>query len=175
MNAKDVYNGDVFMEGDTLVAEDEGEADTRASPIPIPSSPPVRNYSISSHSSTSAEPEPINEIQSDTLISAESEEKEWEESLKPHQRAIGTQLTRVTKRVLRHIVDNETAIDDIVNTYANDGETLLEDLHARQEKQFDPVHRNIRKKKSFLKKEMDNVAERLRRDSKRLNASRPGA
>jgi hypothetical protein len=163
-----IYNhdddGDVAMEGDeTLVAMAETPASYKASPLHFQSSPPG-DYTPSSHSSTSAEPEPESEIPFPTDEMEEMEEMEWEASLQPHQRSVHDQLIRVSKHVVRQVVDKETAIDDIAEMYAKDGEHLLNTLVERHSGEFESMLKDVEKKKDDMRSEYEGLAKRLMRE-----------
>ncbi|KAF2474586.1 uncharacterized protein BDR25DRAFT_340381 [Lindgomyces ingoldianus] len=148
---------------DTLVAyEEEPPTILNASPVQFRSSPPSQ-YPPSSHSSTSAEIEQGSESSIPTEV---AEEMEWEASLQPHQRAIGEQLIRISRRVLRHIVDNETAVNDIAETYARDGEHLLKTLIERHSGELDGLFEGVEKKKQGMKKDFELMAQRLAKERK---------
>ncbi|KAF2876335.1 hypothetical protein BDV95DRAFT_483226 [Massariosphaeria phaeospora] len=160
------HDGDVDMEGDTTLVELEGEDPTlQASPLHIPSSPPPGSPGPpdppSSHSSTSASPESDKEP---TTPPSDAEEMEWENSLNPDQRSIHDQLIRVSKRVVRHIVDNETAVNDIVDTYAKDGEHLVKTFVDRHSTAFDDQFAEISGKKQALGKEFAVLADSMARE-----------
>ena len=156
--------GEADADGDeTLVApEQETPFSLRASSPHFRSSPPG-NYPPSSHSSTSAEPDPVHE--SETQIpTSEFEEMEWEASLQPHQRDIHDQLIRVSKSLVCHIIDKETAVDDIAETYANDGEHLLNSLVERHSRAFESVLQETEQKKSQMRNEYEQLAKRMARE-----------
>ena len=149
------------MEDDeTLVAMAETPASYKTSPLQFQSSPPG-DYTPSSHSSTSAEPEPESEI---PIPTDDIEEMEWEASLQPHQRSVHDQLIRVSKHVVRHVVDKETAIDDIVEMYSKDGEHLLNTLFERHNGEFESMLKDVEKKKENMRSEYEGLAKRLMRE-----------
>jgi hypothetical protein len=163
----------VDMEGDTLVAqEDISTAFLKATPIVFGSSPPVRRQSSSGHSSTSAEPEERTETQSSTVPLDKAEEMEWTTSLQPHQRPIAEQLTRISKRIMCHIVDKETAVHCIADTYANDGEHLLTKFAEQHEDRFDTISKRVENNKAVMKRDAERLAKKLAKERQRL---RPGA
>ncbi|KAF1945417.1 hypothetical protein EJ02DRAFT_42580 [Clathrospora elynae] len=161
---------DAFTEGDnTLVNYDEDEpAETKlkASPIHFRSSPPIPGSS-SSHSSTSAEYEPVTEP---LLPSPEAEEMEWEANLQPHQRALHDLLIRTTKRVVRYIIDNETAVTDIVEIFARDGEHVLNSLVQRQGDDYNHVFEDLEGKRKGLRKELEIAAKQMAKEKQRVIA-----
>ncbi|KAF1971397.1 hypothetical protein BU23DRAFT_181055 [Bimuria novae-zelandiae CBS 107.79] len=150
------------MEGNTLVDLEEPQLPgSKASAMQLRSSPPPMDNSPSSHSSTSAEPEP----KTDSPVPAsEAEEMEWESSLRPYQRDLKDQLFRVSNRVLRHIVDNETAVSDIADTYAKDGQHSLDLLLQDHEKEFDAMRKDVRQKKAKMNNASEKMLSRLRRE-----------
>ena len=150
----------VSCDGDTLIEEDGQFPEVKGTPIYLRSSPPpFENASPSSHSSTSAEPEPRTD---QTIPTSECEEMEWEASLQPHQRALGDQLVRVSNRVLRHIVDNETALDDIAGSYESDGQHLLQNLAHQHDGVMDTMSKEMNKKTDKMRKSCDRLLKKLK-------------
>jgi len=140
---------DVELEGETLMDQNDLRFHaTEAIPAQQRSSPPPMDYSQSSHSSTSAEPEPRTDSPTPSL---EAEEMEWEASLLPHQRNLQDQLLRVSKRVVRHIVDSETAVVDITDTYAADGQHMLRTLVGNHTKDLEAMQEDVQKRRRRVK------------------------
>lgn len=123
----------------------------RSSP-PIPDSSSVRN---SSSDVSEEEPEP-------SPATSRADELEWEAALQPHQRALHDQLLRTSKRVTRHIVDNETAVTDITDVFAKDGEHLLDLLLEKQGKESAEAFQNLANKRQELLKELSDASKSLK-------------
>jgi hypothetical protein len=123
----------------------------------------ARNTSPSSHSSTSAE---VQDGQERGPSSSEerAEDLEWENSLQPHQRAIGDQLICISRRLLRHIVDNETAVRGVSETYHMDGNHLLQNFHKQHGSEPETVLDKIKEKKLSMKSEFHDLARQLSKD-----------
>jgi hypothetical protein len=154
-------------EDTTLVNDDSDEhlpTQLKATPVKIRSSPP---RPPSSHSSTSAESDPKSPPRVPT---SDAEEIEWEMSLEPHQRDLHDLLLRVSKRVTRHVVDNETAVTDIAEIFANDGEHLLSGIVERQGSAFLGAWEDMETKKATMKQEMAVSMKALMKERKRLSA-----
>ncbi|KAJ4301147.1 hypothetical protein N0V90_003237 [Kalmusia sp. IMI 367209] len=152
---------DVEMEGDTLNELDDAQVPmNNSTSAQLRSSPPPMDHSPSSHSSTSAEPEP----NTDPVVptTSEAEEIEWESSLQPYQRNVQDQLLRVSNRVLRHIVDNESAVNDITDTYAKDGQHALQMLLKTHEKGLNAVQKGNKQKKIATNKVAQNMLSKLK-------------
>lgn len=158
---------DDFAGDNTLVNDgsEEHSPDYKASPVNFRSSPPMPGTPSSSHSSTSAEPEPSPRS---PLPTSQAEEKEWEATLQPHQRALHDLLMRVSKRVLRHVVDNETAVTDIADVYANDAEHLVNDILQRQDGECKDMWEDMDGKKATLKKETMSSLKALVKERQRI-------
>ncbi|KAF2112473.1 hypothetical protein BDV96DRAFT_163180 [Lophiotrema nucula] len=153
----------------TLVADDdELPVATNASPMYFRSSPPPGSPS-SSHSSTSAELEP-DEEPSSSIPTDQAEEMEWETALEPHQRSIHDELIRISKRVTRHVVGNETVISDIVETYDQDGKHLLERVVERNTSEFEGLFQEAGEKKKKMKYALSKMANNLKKRQNRLAA-----
>ncbi|KAH7132482.1 hypothetical protein B0J11DRAFT_427358 [Dendryphion nanum] len=161
---EDKEHGD-DLEGGTLV-DHEDDLPIRPSPAPLSSSPPAPLGSAdSSHSSTSAEPE---EPRSPSVSYQDQDEMEWEATLEPHQRSVGEQLVRVSRRLMRHIVDAETAVDDMAKTYHEDGEHLIANLVNKNREHFDQTLRSIQEKKTSMRAEFEKIAKELSEEKKRF-------
>jgi hypothetical protein len=157
------------LNGDTLVYDDlEKQLPThKDSDLQFSSSPPVPG-TPSSHSSTSAESE--SSSPKSPIPTSEAEADEWEANLQPHQRALHDLLIRVSKRVLRHVVDSETAVTDIAETFATDGAHLLKELLRQQDNEYRGLWKNLDTKKLALQEDMESSARALARERKRINA-----
>jgi hypothetical protein len=156
----------IDLEGDTFVTDEE-PLGMHVPDVQVDSSPPKAFSSPSSHSSTSAEAGADSEQDPVTQPSSpnqEAEDREWEESLKPYQRTIGAQLTRISQRLLRHIVDNETAVNDIAQTYAADANTLFDNAMARQNEHFETSVRCVKAHSLVMKRKLEAAAAQIRRD-----------
>ncbi|KAL1595645.1 hypothetical protein SLS60_009334 [Paraconiothyrium brasiliense] len=158
------FAADAEMEGDTLVEFEEPQQ-TPHEVSHLRSSPPPMDLSPSSHSSTSAEPEPRTDPHVPT---SEAEEMEWEAHLRPYQLDLKDQLLRVSNRVLQHIVGNESAVSDIADTYTKDGQQSLDLLFESHEQQFDAMHKDIKQKKAKLNKATEKVLSKLRKERKQV-------
>ncbi|KAF2684682.1 hypothetical protein K458DRAFT_365957 [Lentithecium fluviatile CBS 122367] len=157
----------VGMDGDTLVEEDnELPQYHKETPVHFGSSPPPLDGSPSSHSSTSAEAEPRTDPPFPT---SQAEEMDWEASLKPHQRSLHEQLLRVSSRVMRHVVDNETAVDDIAEMFARDGKHVLETLVDRHNSEFKSMSKDVEKKKGKMRKASEQLLQKLDQDRQALH------
>lgn len=150
------------MEGDTLVDLEEPRLpETEAVLAHLKSSPPPMDDSPSSHSSTSAEPEPKTDP---PVPGSEAEEAEWELGLQPYQRSLKDQLLRVSNRVLRHIVDNESAVNDIADTFAEDGQRSVDLFLQEHEKEFATIYKDIAQKKAKMHKASEKMLSKLRKE-----------
>ena len=95
---------------------------------------------------------------------------EWEQSLQPHQRTLHDLLMRTSKRVLRNIVDNETAVTDIAEVFSRDGEHVVESLLQRHESAYEDVFQDMDKKKKDLHTDLEKAAKRLKRERRRVQS-----
>ncbi|KAH7077230.1 hypothetical protein FB567DRAFT_534796 [Paraphoma chrysanthemicola] len=157
------------VEGDVTLVNDDSEelpADGKASHLRLRTAPPSSD-APSSHSSTSAESESSSQP---PVPTSEAEEMEWEASLQPHQRALHDLLIKVSNRVLRHIVDNETAAADIAGDFANDSQHLLHKVLKRHNEAYAEVREDLETKRTTLRKELQKSAKSLARERKRVSA-----
>lgn len=141
-------NGDL---DETLVGTEDGEyLPAKASPMAIVSSPLP-----SSHSSSSAT-QVFEKV--DTEL---AEEMEWEASLQPHQRAVADMLTRISRRLVRHLVDSETALRDIIADYERDGLELIANLAEEHLIDHATCFEKIEAQRAAMGKEFREIAKRL--------------
>lgn len=163
-------NPDFNMDGDnTLVnknVNEESANDPEDTSIRFRSSPPIPG-TPSSHSSTSAESEPSTVPR---LPSSEAEEAEWKITLNSHQRALHDLLLRTSKRVLRHIVNNETAVTDIVEIFERDGEHVLDSLLQQHDGDYEHVFLDMETKRKDLERKLRSAAKSLSRERKRVHS-----
>lgn len=158
----------VGLDGETtLVGEDEDMPEQhtatsrdlrfRSSP-PLPDSSSVRD---ASPNESQPEPEP-------SPPTSRVDELEWEDALQPHQRDLHEQLLRTSKRVMRHIVDNETAVTDIADVFAKDGERLLNLMIERQNNESAEAFQNLASKKQDLLQELSDASENVKLQRKQI-------
>jgi hypothetical protein len=72
-----------------------------------------------------------------------SGEREWEAALLPRHRTILDVLGRISRRLISHLVNSETAVDDIINYYVDDGEVLVEKLEVSRQEQCEDFLRTF--------------------------------
>jgi hypothetical protein len=156
------------LEGETTLVNDETDLPqqycTRASDLRFRSSPPIPDSSsvrggFSDESEQEPEPSPP---------TSRADELEWEAALQPHQRALHEQLLRTSKRVMRHIVDNETAVTDITDVFAADGERLLNLLVEKQSKESTEKFQELKSKRQDLLNELSNASKSLKAQRKNV-------
>lgn len=152
------------IDGDTLFDVEEPE---QAHFTHLKSSPPPMDHSPSSHSSTSADVEPKTDP---AILTSEAEETEWEASLQPYQRDLKDQLLRVSNRVLQHIVGKESAVDDIADTFAKDGQHSLKLLFERHEPEFHAMHKDMKQKTAKIQKATEKAISKLRKERQKVNS-----
>lgn len=162
--------GEVDPDGETTLVDDEmdmpGQYGAKASDLRFRSSPPLADSSSvqgAPSDDSEAEPEP-------SPPTSRADELEWEAALEPHQRALHEQLLRTSKRVVRHIVDNETAVTDVTDTFAEDGERLLDLMLERQSGELAESFQELTKKRQDLLKELSNTSKSLKAHRKQVRA-----
>jgi len=150
------------LEGDETLVDYSLQSDFAPEPatssIYFPSSPPIE-HTPSNHSSTSAESD--HPLTNALLSTSEAKEMEWEASLNPHQRALHDVLIRTSKRVLRNIVDNETAVTDIAEIFERDGEHVISSLLQRHEREYKSVFNDMNVQGKSLQSELKAVSKEL--------------
>ncbi|EUC44535.1 hypothetical protein COCMIDRAFT_6144 [Bipolaris oryzae ATCC 44560] len=134
-------------------------------PVYLDSSPPRVHSPISSHSSTSAEYLFSSEPQ---LPSSEAEEIGWEKSFEPHQCSLHDVLISTSKRVVRHIVDSETGLDEIAETFATHGEYIQESLLSQHDDDYKHAFADMESKRGALREELEQAIKRMAGERKRI-------
>lgn len=160
----------IDLDGETTLIDEDNDMPEvyhgRASALKFRSSPPIPDSSsVREPFSDASEPEP--ELSPPT---SRAEEMEWEASLEPHQRDLHEQMLRTSKRVVRHIVDNETAVTDISDAFADDGERLLGLFIERQSDESAKAFRELAARKEDLLKELTDASKALKRHRKQVKA-----
>jgi hypothetical protein len=70
--------------------------------------------------------------------------------------------------VLRNIVDKESVVDEIANTYAEDGKSLVDGVRGRRDKEMARAMQGVKKKGKTVKKELEAVAKKLKDEKEDL-------
>ena len=158
-------NGETTLVGEEMdLPEQYG---VKASDLRFRSSPPIPDSSsVRGAFSDESEPEP-----EPSPPTSRADELEWEAALQPHQRALHEQLLRTSKRVMRHIVDNETAVADIADVFADDGERLLDLLLERQSNESAEAFQELASKRQDLLKELSDASRNLKTQRKQVKAA----
>ncbi|KAJ4408102.1 hypothetical protein N0V91_003450 [Didymella pomorum] len=156
------------LEGEAVAIQEETDLPqqygTRASDLRFRSSPPIPDSSsvrggFSDEDGQEPEPSPP---------TSRADELEWEAALQPHQRALREQLLRTSERVMRHIIDNETAVTDITDVFATDGERLLNLLVERQREESTEAFADLKNKRQDLLKELSDASKKLKKQRKQV-------
>jgi hypothetical protein len=163
-----ILENQVDLEGGTTLVGEEldlpNNYSIKASPIRFRSSPPLPDSSSDyNHSSDASEPEP-----EPSPPTSRADELEWEAALQPHQRTLQEQLLRTSRRVVRNIVDNETAVTDIADVFAGDGEHLLNLTLEQQSEESARAFQDLASKKQSLLKELSDASKELKTQRKRV-------
>ncbi|KAF1924377.1 uncharacterized protein M421DRAFT_424830 [Didymella exigua CBS 183.55] len=158
------------FDGETTLVNEDMELPQRkgtsASDIRFRSSPPISDSSSvrgELYDESEQEPDP-------SPPTSRTDELEWEAALEPHQRALHEQLLRASKRLVRHIVDNETAVTDITDVFAADGERLLDLVVERQGNESAVAFGELSSKRQDLLNELSNASKNLKSLRKQTRA-----
>ncbi|KAK8197298.1 uncharacterized protein BKA78DRAFT_305633 [Phyllosticta capitalensis] len=100
------------------------------------------------------------------------DEMDWEERLKPHQQNYASALSRVSQRLVRHLIDQETAIEDIVVAFQQDGNNLIDELERAHEEEFELERDTVIKAKTELQSMLERMSVKLRNDKQLYEARR---
>ncbi|KAK5164109.1 uncharacterized protein LTR77_010200 [Saxophila tyrrhenica] len=78
----------------------------------------------------------------------------WRNALLPHQMNLFDELVNVAHRVVRHLVDQETAVTDIVEDYQRRGVQLVEQMERSHVAQHEKFVASLQERKKRLRKEL---------------------
>ncbi|KAI9781582.1 MAG: hypothetical protein M1835_004273 [Candelina submexicana] len=90
---------------------------------------------------------------------APDSQKEWRALLQPHQRRTVDVLRSITARLVRHLVDQETAITDIAQDYLQNGITLIDALEKHQTGDIARIQEGIDRTKAELARDLEQATE----------------
>jgi len=100
------------------------------------------------------------------------DEMEWEQSLKPHQRNIADVLGRISRRLVRHLVDSESAVQDVVADYERDGLSVIEEMKNAHEQEYQAYQDGLNETRNNMRNDYGMMENRLRRGVEQVrNAS----
>ncbi|KAL0254715.1 hypothetical protein SLS55_009238 [Diplodia seriata] len=89
------------------------------------------------------------------------EKMEWERSLKPHQRDIFDVLTRISRHFVRHLIDSETAIEDILQDFEADGTRLIELMEETHRKEYDTQRKCLLEARTHLSRALLRIKDQV--------------
>ncbi|KAK8168522.1 hypothetical protein BKA80DRAFT_267116 [Phyllosticta citrichinensis] len=93
-------------------------------------------------------------------------EMDWEASLKPHQQNLSFVLSRISERLVRHLIDSETAIEDVVAAFEHDGMELVEKMEQAHQEEYELERGALTKAKRELKSVLERINGKFRKDKK---------
>ena len=98
----------------------------------------------------------------------------WRSSLAPHQGDLLEALITVSHHLVRHLVDKETAIADILTDYRNDGLRLIDAMEIEQKAALGDYNETVRKSLQQLCAGLDKTERVLHKQMKEVQRSRNG-
>lgn len=107
--ASNPANGDLVEDADKTLVEDVSMED-------------LENSSTSDEGLAMVVEEPEEEGEEN------GEEMEWEAALQPRHRDMFEVLGRITRRLVSHLIDSETAVEDVIADYGRDGSRIVEEF-----------------------------------------------
>ncbi|KAK7558621.1 hypothetical protein IWX49DRAFT_553776 [Phyllosticta citricarpa] len=97
-------------------------------------------------------------------------EMDWEASLKPHQQNLSFILSRISERLVRHLIDSETAIEDVVAAYEHDGMQLIELMEQVHKEEYQRERGAVTKARTELSSVLERIDGKVRKDKKRYES-----
>ena len=86
----------------------------------------------------------------------------WRNALQPHQMDLFDELVAVSHKLVRHLVDQETAVESIKDHYRRRGLHIIEQMEATHAKQHQKDVQALKERKKRLKKELVECDKRLK-------------
>jgi hypothetical protein len=102
----------------------------------------------------------------------ESELTVWREGLKPHQAKIHDALSIIAHRLVSHLVDHETAIEDINNDYEKEGGMLIGRFRSENEKGLEFHYKLMEEMKKAIAEGYGEAIGIFRKDMAEVKRSR---
>ncbi|KAI9697683.1 MAG: hypothetical protein M1836_004633 [Candelina mexicana] len=90
---------------------------------------------------------------------APDSQKEWQALLQPHQRRTVDVLRSITTRLVRHLVDQETAMTDMAQDYLRNGITLIDALEKHQTGDIARIQEGIDRTKAELARDLEQATD----------------
>lgn len=100
---------------------------------------------------------------------------DWRNTLKPHQTHLFDSLVIASHKLVRHMVDSETAHRDIVADYRRQGEIVVTELERAHSREFEQYAAGMQELKNRAADALTSHGKRLKqdvRDAERLRAER---
>lgn len=86
----------------------------------------------------------------------------WRNALHPHQMNLFDELVAVSHRLVRHLVDRETAATGVVEDYRRRGLTLVEQMELNHAKQYQQYVDTLNQRKLRLRKDLSDCCKKLK-------------
>jgi hypothetical protein len=112
-------------------------------------------------SNSSSAGESDDEFQTEQDEHSTTAEIEWEAALAPRHRTLLDVLGHISRRLISHLIDSETAVKDIVDDYARDGVVLIKKLEDSHREQCQAIFRSFDASKQKLAKDFRKFTEKL--------------
>ena len=124
-----------------------------------------RQDSEDSDSSASTQ---VIEAEEDELTVERREAIQWEDSLQPHQRDMAVALGRISRQLVRHLVDTDDAVDDLVDDYETRGAELIQSMEKAHREEYLECDQELQGKKDAMRKVLRDVEAKVLRTGKNV-------
>ncbi|KAK4542069.1 hypothetical protein LTR36_007100 [Oleoguttula mirabilis] len=85
----------------------------------------------------------------------------WRSALQPYQTNLFDELVNVSHRLVRHLVDRETATREVVDDYRRRGLNLVEQMERAHAQQYQQYLLDLKQRKRRLRKELTKCSEQV--------------
>ena len=96
----------------------------------------------------------------------------WRNALQPHQANLFDELVIVSHRLVRHLVDRETAARDIVDDYRRRGLGLVEEMERNHAREYQRSVDDVQSRKKQLRQEYIDCSDQLKERVAAVEAAR---
>ena len=103
-----------------------------------------------------------------------SDLRTWRSGLKPHQMIVFDELVNISHRLVSNLVDNETAVTDIVEDYRRRGSNLVEQMHLSHARQYQKYVDTLKERKKRLRKDLTDCSRKLKENVVAVKKDRKG-
>ncbi|KAF2141756.1 uncharacterized protein K452DRAFT_287715 [Aplosporella prunicola CBS 121167] len=147
----------------TLVGEEDEDLEKTLVDEENEASPCTLMISDDSSPELTSDPTTASSEQEDDPLAAEME---WEASLPPHQQDMVTILTRLSRHLVRNLIDKETAIHDIVAEYERVATAIVDNMEQKHKREYTEKRALVHEASAKVGRRFGEIEQRMGRELK---------